>query len=130
MKRKTALILVALLLIFSVGCGSSEQETREIAPAAPTQQAQPEKTPESTEQPEATPTPTPELVVIEPTEATDATATRAIEITYVLNLNTMKFHKPKCSSVKDITENNRKDVTMSREEIISQGFEPCKRCNP
>ena len=52
------------------------------------------------------------------------------EITYVLNTNTKKFHMPYCSSVKDIKDKNKKETTMSREEIISQGYQPCKRCNP
>lgn len=49
---------------------------------------------------------------------------------YVLNTNTMKFHKPGCSSVSDMSAKNRSDVTASRDEIIAQGYVPCKRCNP
>jgi len=51
-------------------------------------------------------------------------------ITYVLNLNTGKFHYPGCSSVETIKESNREDTTMSREEVIAAGFVPCKKCNP
>lgn len=49
---------------------------------------------------------------------------------YVLNTNTKKFHYPTCSSVGDMSPKNRSDVSMSREEIIAQGYVPCKRCNP
>ena len=49
---------------------------------------------------------------------------------YVLNTNTKKFHYPECSSVDDMSPKNRKDVNISRDEIISQGYVPCKRCNP
>lgn len=49
---------------------------------------------------------------------------------YVLNTNSHKFHIPSCSSVSDMKPKNRKDVNMSREEIIDDGYEPCKRCNP
>lgn len=49
---------------------------------------------------------------------------------YVLNTNTMKFHKPSCSSAGDIKPKNRQDVNMSRDEIIAKGYQPCKRCNP
>ena len=52
------------------------------------------------------------------------------EITYVMNTNTKKFHMPYCSSVKDMKEKNKRETTMSREEIISQGYTPCKRCKP
>ena len=50
--------------------------------------------------------------------------------TYVLNTNSKKFHYPTCSSVGDMSPKNRSDVSMSRDEIIAQGFVPCKRCNP
>ena len=49
---------------------------------------------------------------------------------YVLNKNTKKFHYPWCSSADDIKKKNRKDFTGTREEVISQGYVPCKRCNP
>ena len=49
---------------------------------------------------------------------------------FILNTNSKKFHYPTCSSVGDMSPKNRKDVSMSRDEIISQGFIPCKRCNP
>ena len=50
--------------------------------------------------------------------------------TYVLNTNTKKFHLPSCSSVDDMKEKNKKEVSCSREEVIKMGYEPCKRCNP
>ncbi len=49
---------------------------------------------------------------------------------YVLNTNSHKFHRPSCSSVDTISPKNRKDVNESREQIISEGYAPCKRCNP
>ena len=49
------------------------------------------------------------------------------ELTYVLNTKTKKFHKPSCNS---LPTTNRKDSSESRESIIAQGYEPCKRCNP
>ena len=49
---------------------------------------------------------------------------------YVLNTNTHKFHYPECDSVKDMKEKNKKFVTSTREDVISQGYEPCQRCKP
>lgn len=49
------------------------------------------------------------------------------EVSYVLNTKTKKFHKPSCSS---LPTTNRKDSSESRENIVAQGYEPCKRCNP
>lgn len=50
--------------------------------------------------------------------------------TYILNTNTKKFHIPSCSSVKQMKESNKQEFTGSREEAISRGYDPCKRCNP
>ncbi len=50
--------------------------------------------------------------------------------TYVCNTNTKKFHEPGCVSVKQMNEKNKQIVTLSREEIIAQGYVPCKNCNP
>ena len=57
-------------------------------------------------------------------------AEESSEITYVLNVNSQKFHYPYCPSAEDTKPENRRDSTESREEIIAKGFKPCKRCNP
>ena len=49
---------------------------------------------------------------------------------YVVNTNTGKFHNPFCSSVKTIKDDNRWDYTGTRDELISNGYNPCKKCNP
>ncbi|MDE7020224.1 MAG: MBL fold metallo-hydrolase, partial [Lachnospiraceae bacterium] len=49
------------------------------------------------------------------------------ELTYVLNTKTKKFHNPSCSFLPTA---NRKDTSESRESVIAQGYEPCKKCNP
>lgn len=49
---------------------------------------------------------------------------------YVVNTNTKRFHLPACASVDDIKEKNKKQVTCSREELIDDGYVPCKRCMP
>lgn len=58
-----------------------------------------------------------------PSEASGAT-------TYICNTNTGKFHYPSCSSVDQMSEKNKLAVTATRDELISQGYVPCKRCNP
>lgn len=57
-------------------------------------------------------------------------ADSATSASYVLNTNKHKFHLPSCPSVETISPKNRKDVNESREQIISEGYTPCKRCNP
>lgn len=49
---------------------------------------------------------------------------------YVLNIGTHKFHLPDCDSVEDMNPQNKKDYSGSRQDLINQGYDPCKRCNP
>lgn len=48
-------------------------------------------------------------------------------LTYVLNVKSKKFHRPTCQTLPTA---NRQDSAESRDAIISQGYEPCKNCNP
>ena len=52
------------------------------------------------------------------------------EVTYIANTNTMKFHKPSCSSVARMNEKNKWYFTGTRQELIDKGYQPCKNCNP
>ncbi len=49
---------------------------------------------------------------------------------YIVNMNTGKFHYPSCDSVKDMKEKNKMYYEGTRDELIQQGYVPCKRCNP
>ena len=49
---------------------------------------------------------------------------------YILNTNTKKFHYPSCSSVKQMKASNKKEYIGSRDDLIAQGYDPCKKCNP
>jgi competence protein ComEC len=57
-------------------------------------------------------------------------STPSSEESYVLNTNTMKFHRPGCPSADKIKPKNKEYVTRSREDILQQGYSPCKNCNP
>ena len=50
--------------------------------------------------------------------------------TYIVNLNTKKFHKPSCSSISRMSEKNKKQYKGKRRNLINNGYEPCKNCNP
>ena len=63
-------------------------------------------------------------------DTTVTNSTSVGNVTYVLNTNTKKFHFPSCSSVKDMKDKNKKEVSCSRDEVIDMGYVPCKRCNP
>lgn len=49
---------------------------------------------------------------------------------YILNNSTHKFHRPGCSSAARISNRNREEYTGSRSSLISDGYSPCKKCNP
>lgn len=50
--------------------------------------------------------------------------------TYIVNLNTKKFHKPSCSSISQMSKKNKKQYKGKRSSLINNGYEPCKNCNP
>lgn len=58
------------------------------------------------------------------------TPSESAETSYVLNTNTMKFHLPDCSSVKDINKANRQEFQGSKEQLLEQGYSPCGICHP
>lgn len=48
---------------------------------------------------------------------------------FIGNSSSLIFHKPDCSSAENMKDENK--VTFaSREEAISAGYTPCKRCSP
>ena len=61
---------------------------------------------------------------------TAADGTADVTGAYVLNTNTKKFHRPSCSSVAQMSPENKAAFSGSREELIAAGYDPCKRCNP
>ncbi len=52
------------------------------------------------------------------------------EGTYILNENTGKFHLPDCAGAQSIKAENRREYAGGREDLVSEGYEPCKTCNP
>ena len=52
-----------------------------------------------------------------------------MQVAYIGNKNSMKFHYPSCSSVLSTKEKNWV-ILYSREEAVSAGYTPCGRCNP
>ena len=52
-----------------------------------------------------------------------------LEVLYIGNKNTKKFHAPDCASVGDMKDANKVPL-FSRDEAIDGGYAPCKRCNP
>ena len=50
------------------------------------------------------------------------------EYNYIGNSNTMKFHRPNCISIDQMNESNKVYLNGSRDDAVSRGYKPCKRC--
>lgn len=151
------LCLLAAIFLFA-GCQDYSQEVRKEVPEAPAQTEPMEEEEESLpleipvqdpspepveeeepitqeepvqEMPEAPSEPTeeedpapPEPAPEEPPEETPQA------VTYVLNTNTMKFHKPSCRFAGQIKPKNRQETAESREDVVARGYSPCGICHP
>ncbi len=105
----------------SVGKNAPKQEEPELK-EEPEPKEEPEQTdaPEPKEEPGQTDTP-------EPKEEPEADAWT---MEYILNTNTMKFHYPDCSSVRQMSDANKQEYVGTREDLIAKGYDPCGRCQP
>lgn len=56
--------------------------------------------------------------------------TKSDTTSYILNVNTHKFHRPTCSSIRMMKDSNKIETNQSRDELIAKGYSPCKNCNP
>ncbi len=61
---------------------------------------------------------------------TEAKTTTVSNMTYILNTSSMKFHYQTCRGVKDMKDENKKEFTGDRQEVIDMGYSPCGICHP
>lgn len=54
----------------------------------------------------------------------------SIEITYIINVNTGKFHYTDCPSVEQMNDKNKQEYSGDRDYLDSIGYKPCKKCKP
>lgn len=50
--------------------------------------------------------------------------------TFIININTKKFHTQKCPHAEDISDDNKRAYIGYRESLINNGFTPCGSCKP
>lgn len=65
----------------------------------------------------------------EPVESEES-STGSEESTYILNTNSKKFHEAGCSGVRTMKSENKEEYVGSRSDLIADGYEACKTCNP
>ena len=103
---------------------TTEEETEVPEPVTEEETEVPVEEPKTEEPAVETP------AVVAPTPEAPVAEEKAVEKTYVLNTNTMKFHKEGCGSVKDIKDHNKGSFTGNRDDLIGKGYAPCGRCHP
>ena len=111
---------------------TEETETTAGAAAttAPSAAAEPTETTEAAAETTKAETTVPETEAPATAPETRPAGEEENERDYVANKNTLKFHYPTCSSVEKIKPSNRWDFHGTREELITKGYVPCKRCSP
>lgn len=62
-------------------------------------------------------------------EAESSTAAEPMN-TYVCNVSSKVFHRPSCSSVKNMADYNKQTETCYASTLIAMGYTPCSKCNP
>ena len=55
---------------------------------------------------------------------------KAEENTYVINTDTMKFHKESCHYAKNMNEANKDIFVGTKEELLDAGYDDCGTCKP
>ena len=108
-------------------CGTCfKDDVASVATPSPTQTA----TPTPTVVPTATPTPTPIVIpTITPTPTVKPQSTPQSTITYILNTSSMKYHKPTCSQVSRISEDNKAEFYGDEQKLIDDGYTACGTCH-
>lgn len=146
MKTKLKLLIICISIIMFFGCSKSDDEiTKELDTKEVVVQSE-----SPTKSPEPTPTTTIETTpvietTIEPTQETIINSSEPVttelniieesptivepEITYnyIGNINSKKFHRMTC---KTLPKEENRYYFETREEAVSEGFDPCKNCDP
>ena len=52
-----------------------------------------------------------------------------VDVEYIGNRKSMKFHRLECESVRNMADKNKVPLS-SRDDAIKMGFQPCGRCKP
>lgn len=60
----------------------------------------------------------------------ETTNPSSANINYILNTKSKKFHAPDCKQAKSISQSNMQIFSGDREELIQDGYEAAKCCNP
>jgi len=125
---KKAASVLSIVAALGVGFGGGYLARGSVAPdlvraSAPEPAAISRSVPEDSTFSTPSPKPAP--------QATAAPRPASTPSTYIINKNSRVFHRPNCSSVKQMSEKNKKTVTqVRREDLMEDGYQRCTRCLP
>ena len=71
----------------------------------------------------------PDIIPIEDVVPSAPPASDENSASFIGNSSSHIFHKPDCSSAENMKDGN-KVMFASRDEAVSAGYTPCKRCSP
>ncbi len=60
----------------------------------------------------------------------DSTDGIAAEHRYILNTKSKRAHRPDCSGITSMKEENRLEYSGTLQELSEMGYEPCGTCKP
>ncbi|MBO5020343.1 MAG: hypothetical protein J6D52_06745 [Clostridia bacterium] len=132
MKKLLIILLILLIPLSFVGCSpSTETESHaDIIINMPTDNTVNGYRTESVVKDEKDTIPTDKVGVESQNPISESKAPDTAEpIQYCANINSKTFHKTDCGSAKNLKEEN-KYITSNRDELIQDGYTPCKKCNP
>ena len=49
---------------------------------------------------------------------------------YIVNMNTKKFHYPRCHSVDKMNDENKGYSNATKDQLVNAGYSPCGNCRP
>ena len=120
-KRFLEIIAVIFVLTMLVSCAEQNDSITIITTAEKATEPITEEVTKPITEPETSESP----------ETTEADTTAELDEyvgEYILNLNSKKIHFPTCQSVSQMKEENKQSSDKNKEELILDGYSPCKIC--
>ena len=122
---------VNLAELETTSVAETEEETAEAQEIeAPTTIPVTEETAPATEVPAQPMEASVQLTEVPPETTEVPAAGEKTETVYILNINSKKIHYPTCESVQKMKPSNKKEYTGTMEDLLKQGYVPCKMCKP
>lgn len=132
MKRIAVLLLIVLLITGTTGCfgGKTANQKESVKINMPKDNTvNGYRLNSSKEESNNSSTVTADKVTVDSETQSDKNNTDSIKTMYCANIKSKVFHKSDCSLVINMKDENKFYLSY-RNELINDGYIPCKKCNP